>query len=280
MDGRTRLTAMIELSRPGNVLGAVILAVVGAYVAAGVGRPLETVVALTATGLGTAAGNAINDYFDRDIDAINRPNRPIPSGRVQPWEAKYYAAAALVIGFVLTIALLPPTAIGIAVINLMLLVTYTRWFKGTPGVGNGVVGFLVGSAIWFGGAAGGDLQATAVIGLLAGLATVTREIVKDIEDIPGDRTAGVKTLPIAIGSRPAWHVGGTTLAIGTAVSPVPYLDGTLGAGYLGGLVPALVIMGYGWYRGLRDPSAGQRLLKIGMYVALAGFVLGRVPISV
>lgn len=276
MNPAVRLRGLLQLTRPGNVVGATILAVVGAYVAAEFARLLELAVAALATGLATAAGNAINDYFDREIDAINRPDRPIPAGRVRPRDALILATLALGVAFVATIALLPIEAIAIAVVVLVLLVTYTRVFKGTPGGGNAVVAALVASAIWFGGAAGGDLPATAILGALAGLATFTREVIKDIEDRPGDAAEGLRTLPIAIGTRRAWLIAGVALAVGGLVSPIPYLDGTFGLWYLVGLLPAIAVMAGGWLRGRTQPASGQRLLKVGMYLALAAFVLGRV----
>ncbi|MFW6448205.1 MAG: UbiA family prenyltransferase [Halobacteriota archaeon] len=276
MAAARRLRGLVRLTRPGNVVGGAVLAVLGAYVAAALAHPLELAVAAGATGLGTAAGNAINDYFDREIDAVNRPDRPIPSGAVEPTDALVLSGVALGVAFAATVALLPVEAIGIAVVVLVLLVTYTQVFKGTPGGGNAVVAFLVASALWFGGAAVGDLPATAVLGALAGLATFTREVVKDIEDLPGDRAAGLRTLPVAVGVRGAWIAAGVALGLGGLVSPVPYLDGTFGIWYLVGLAPAIAVMGLGWLVGRGDPSAGQRRLKVGMYLALAAFVLGRV----
>ncbi|MFP4627955.1 MAG: geranylgeranylglycerol-phosphate geranylgeranyltransferase [Halobacteriales archaeon] len=275
MDARRRVRGLVQLTRPGNVVGAAVLAVVGAYVAAELTRPLELAVATSATALGTAAGNAINDYFDRDIDAINRPDRPIPAGRVRPADALVIAVVALGVAFATAVAVLPTEAIAIAVVVLVLLVSYTQVFKGTPGIGNVVVAALVASAIWFGGAAVGDLPSTAVLGALAGFATFTREVVKDIEDLPGDRSEGLRTLPVAVGVRRAWLVAGIALGLGGLVSPVPYLDGTFGIWYLAGLAPAIAVMALGWAVGRDDPATGQRRLKVGMYLALAAFILGR-----
>lgn len=273
-----RTRALVELARPGNVIGAAILAFVGVYVAAEFARPFELSIAVMATALGTAAGNAINDYFDREIDMINRPNRPIPSGRLTPTTALWAAVVAFLIAVIVTIVFLPIAAIAIAAINLILLTTYTQFFKGTPGFGNLVVAFLVASAIWFGGAAGGALGATLVIGSLAGFATLSREIVKDIEDAPGDRARGLQTLPVVVGPTTAWYVALLALAAGAIISPIPYLDGTFDWWYFVGLIPAIAIMGYGAWLGRVDPSASQRFLKGGMYVALAAFILGRVHI--
>ena len=279
MSWGTRAVAHVRLTRPGNVIGGGILAAVGAFVAAGPVVTIPIISAVAATALGTAAGNAINDYFDREIDAINRPDRPIPAGLVAPATAKWFSAVALAIAIGLTLVVLPTAAIAIAVINLFLLTAYTTVFKGTPGLGNGVVAFLVASAIWFGAAAGGDLLVTLEIGILAGVATFAREVVKDIEDIPGDRAQGLTTLPIAIGSTRAWMFAIATLVIGAALSPLPYLQETFGWWYFVGLIPAIAIMGYGTLIGRDRPAIGQQLLKAGMYVALVAFIAGRAQLA-
>ncbi len=98
---------------------------------------------------------------------------------------------------------LPWAAIAIAVINLLALLAYTEFFKGLPGVGNALVAYLVGSTFLFGGAAVGEIGPAIVLAVLAATATLTREIIKDVEDIDGDRAEGLNTLPIAIGERRA-----------------------------------------------------------------------------
>ena len=74
-----------ELTRPEDAIAVGVLTPIGAFVAEGIGiltnsTSLSTAVAITV--LATAAGMAINDYFDRDIDRINKPGRPIPRGAV------------------------------------------------------------------------------------------------------------------------------------------------------------------------------------------------------
>lgn len=280
MEYRSAVLGLVRLSRPGNVAGAGLLALTGAYVAGALTQPIAMAVATGATALGTAAGNAINDYFDREIDAINRPDRPVPAGLIAPATARRFATITFAIAVVLTVAMLPLLAIAIAAINLVLLITYTQVFKGTPGLGNAIVAFLVGSALWFGGAAVGGVEATLVLGALAALATFAREVVKDIEDIEGDRTHGLRTLPVVIGSRRAWVAAVVALLLGLLISPIPYLRGTFDLYYLLGLAPALVVMGYGGLRSRYEPGQGQRLLKLGMYLALLAFVIGRLEVPV
>ncbi len=264
----------VELTRPGNALAAGALTLVGAGVA---GDPVTSaaVAATVATVFATGAGMAINDYFDREIDAINRPDRPLPRGAVSP----RFALGQSVVMFTMAVGLalmLPIAAIAIALFNLMLLIAYTTAFKGTPGAGNGVVAFLGGSTFLFGGAAVENVSATAVLFVLAAVATFTREIIKDVEDVPGDKAEGLNTLPIAIGSRRALGIAAVSLLIGVVVSPVPFLRGTFGIGYLLVVVPAVGVMLLGMYQSVRDPARGQQNVKRGMYLAIVAFVVGRV----
>ena len=133
----------LELTRPGNAVAAGGLTFVGAFVAGGLSAPAPTAFAVVATVLATGGGNAINDYFDREIDAINRPDRPIPRGAVSPRGALLFSGLLFAVAVGLTL-LLPLFAVAIALINLVALVAYTELFKGLPGVGNALVAYLTG----------------------------------------------------------------------------------------------------------------------------------------
>jgi geranylgeranylglycerol-phosphate geranylgeranyltransferase len=107
------------------------------------------------------------------------------------------------------------------------------------------------------------------------VATVTREIVKDVEDVAGDREEGLRTLPIAVGERPALWVGVAIMAAAVLASAYPFLAGAFGVAYLLIVVPADAVMLGASVVAFRDPSLGQRRLKHGMYLAAVAFVVGR-----
>lgn len=268
---------IFELTRPVNAVAAGVLTFIGAFVAGGaLASPVPAGVAVVATVFATGAGNAINDYFDRDIDAINEPGRPIPRGDVAPRLALGFSAVLFVASVALVVALLPLLAVVIAVVNLLALVAYTEVFKGLPGVGNALVAYLGGSTFLFGGAAVGELGApVAVLAALAALSTLAREIIKDVEDVAGDREEGLNTLPIAVGERRSLVVAAALLAVAVLASPVPYLLGALSWPYLLVVVPADAVMVYATSRAFDDPAAGQSVLKYGMFLAAAAFVVGR-----
>lgn len=266
---------LIELMRPVNVIAASVLTFIGAFVAGGIGdEPIAVATAVVATGLAVGAGNAINDYFDREIDRINQPERAIPRGAVSPRGALVFSVV-LFGGAVALAVTLPPLAIAIAGINLLALVAYTELFKGLPGIGNALVAYLVGSTFLFGAAAVGTVGPAVVLFILAAVATLTREIIKDVEDIEGDREEGLRTLPIAVGERRALVVAAVLLVVAVVASPLPFLIGPFGVAYLLVVVPADAIMLYAAYESFEDPTDGQTHLKYGTFVAALSFIIGR-----
>ena len=273
------IRGLAELTRPVNCIAAGVLTGTGAFVA-GIGEAsVTTVVAVVTTMFAVGAGNAINDYFDREIDAINRPDRAIPRGAVPPRGALVFSALLFVAAVVLALTL-PPAAIVIAAVNLVALVTYTKLFKGLPGLGNALVSYLVGSTFLFGGAAVGTIDTPLVLGFLAGTATFAREVIKDVEDVAGDREQGLNTLPITIGSRRSLQIATAALVVAVVVSPLPYLLGTFGAIYLVLVAAADAIMLYACYESFRRPTVAQKRFKYGMFLATAAFVVGRASLSI
>ena len=179
-DPAVLLRGLVELTRPGNVVAAGVLTATGSFVASGFGgAAVPVVAAVAATVFATAAGNAVNDYFDREVDRVNRPDRPIPRGAVTARGGVAFSGLLFAAAVAAAVAL-PLAAVAIAVANLLALVAYTKLFKGLPGVGNVVVAYLTGSTFLFGGAAVGRVADPAVVVLfsLAALATLSREIVK------------------------------------------------------------------------------------------------------
>ncbi|MFP8954278.1 geranylgeranylglycerol-phosphate geranylgeranyltransferase [Natrialbaceae archaeon A-arb3/5] len=274
------IRGLVELTRPVNVVAASVLTFIGAFVAGGVTEfPLAVAAAVAATGLAVGAGNAINDYFDREIDRINQPERAIPRGAVSPRGALAFSIVLFAAAVALALTL-PRLAIAIATINLLALVAYTELFKGLPVLGNALVAYLVGSTFLFGAAAVGEIGPAVVLFALAAIATLTREIIKDVEDVEGDREEGLRTLPIVVGERRALQIAAVLLTVGVLASPVPYAIGPFGVAYLLVVLPADAIMLYAAYESFEDPTAGQSVLKYGTFLAALAFIVGRAAVDI
>jgi geranylgeranylglycerol-phosphate geranylgeranyltransferase len=218
-----------------------------------------------------AAGNSLNDYMDREVDKVAHPERPLPSGRMSPETARtiavYCFGAALVASFFIRIE-----ATLVVIVAMALMLTYELSTKKKGISGNLTIGLLTGMLFVFGGAVVGMIDKTIIIALMAGLATLGREIVKDIEDMDADFDRN--TLPKRIGKRNAGMAGSIAFVVAVALSPVPYLTSMFGQGYLLVVLVADAIFIYCSIVHFRNPTRGQRFAKYGMLVALVAFLVG------
>lgn len=280
----------LELMRYGNCLMAGFAAVIGTLIAFNIltSDPLssyypgpfpflDVAVVFFVVFFVSGAGNAINDFFDIKIDSINRPERPIPSGRVSAKEALYFSYLLFALGTVLAFSINPVCGF-IALFNSLLLIFYAKTLKSTPLLGNLSIGYLTGSTFLFGASVFGvkGLETLFVLFLLAALAITAREIVKDIEDMEGDRQEGADTLPLRIGAKKAGYLAVLIGFLAVLLSPLPYFMSILGMRYL--YLVFLADLGFlaAIYQLLvRDsPTKSSKMFKIAMLFALIAFVAG------
>jgi geranylgeranylglycerol-phosphate geranylgeranyltransferase len=277
------MAGLLRLARPLNAGMSAVGVAVGGIVAVGPAawgasaRPL--LLAAAAAAAFTAGGNALNDIFDRETDRINHPDRPLPSGRITLRTAWAFAAASFGGAAVLG-ALVNLPALGIVILNAILMFSYEVSLKARGAPGNVVIAYLVGSLFLFAGAAVADastqpLIRAGVLGALALLATLGREITKDIEDLHGD--VDRRTLPRRIGVRRAGTVAAIALFAGVALSSLPMLLQVLNPTYAVLVILADGMFIYAALHSAANPSSSQRVTKYGMIVALGAFLAGAFP---
>ena len=272
---------LVRITRPANSVAAGIAAIVAYLIATGTLIPGVLLLFVIVT-LITAAGNVINDYFDVEIDRVNRPDRPIPSGDVTPRAARAYAVTLFLAG-ILVCLFTNELCIAIAVFNSVLLFGYAARLKRTPLFGNITVSYLAGSMFLFGGALAGLEGLIHVIpfAVMTFFAMLARELVKDAEDVEGDLASGAVTLPIRYGIRTTVIIAFACGVFGTVSSLVPYL--WWGPWYVPGilLVDAVILLGCilalreNTPSGIRE-SRASLFIKAGMFAALIIFTLSAV----
>jgi len=276
-----RLAGFLTLTRPVNSLVAGLAAIVAYLIDTGTVIP-ESLLLFFIVGLITAAGNVINDFFDADIDAINRPDRPIPSGAVSRGAARGFAVMLFIAGILVSF-FTNPLCIGIAIFNAVLLIAYAAKLKSTPLTGNIVVAYLSASIFLFGGALNGidGLVRIIPIAAITFFAMVSRELLKDAEDVEGDRAGGADTVPIRIGIKKTSELALITTVLAVAASFIPYF--WWGIWYLGGIIAVDIIIIIAALRalGCENPrcvkaSKASSLLKGGMFASLVVFTLSAV----
>jgi hypothetical protein len=121
------LRGYLELLRPANVVTAAADVLAG-YAVAGLGNPAALPWLLVATTCLYGGGVVLNDYFDRAIDRIERPERPIPSGRVPAASAARLGAVLLIAG-VAAASQATRAAAGIAAATAGCVLLYDAWGK-------------------------------------------------------------------------------------------------------------------------------------------------------
>jgi geranylgeranylglycerol-phosphate geranylgeranyltransferase len=212
----------IRITRPANAVMAGIAAIVAYFVATGT-LVTAVLLLLAAVTLITAAGNVINDYFDAEIDAVNRADRPIPAGFVSRRAAFWYAVVLFLAGIIASL-FTNPLCMGFAVFNSLLLVAYAARLKGMPLIGNLAVAYLTGSVFLFGGAFANmsGLVHLVPLAIMSFLATMARELLKDAEDVEGDAAGGASTLPLRIGVKKTTYCAFVFTLLSTVASIVPF----------------------------------------------------------
>ncbi|MBK9097656.1 MAG: geranylgeranylglycerol-phosphate geranylgeranyltransferase [bacterium] len=194
-----KLTAIIKLIRPINFLITFISVIVAAVICLpDKSLGINIFIAAFAASLVMASGNIINDIFDIEIDKINRPERPLPSGKISSRITIVLYFIFLLLSLIFTWLINLPAFLIVAVTNLMLYL-YSKIFKRILLVGNIVVALLTGLVFIFGGVVVGNPSVAIIPALFAFLINLIREIVKDMEDVEGDRKADVITFPTKLG---------------------------------------------------------------------------------
>jgi geranylgeranylglycerol-phosphate geranylgeranyltransferase len=270
------MNAYLEIIRPGNAIMAVIAVILIMLITGNF--TLDAFLACFVVFIVTGGGNAINDYFDHKIDAINKPSRPIPSGRISLRKAGIYSLSLFIVGVIIAfmIGILPGL---IAILSSSLLILYAYNLKKMLIVGNLGVSFLTGLTFVFGGVVVGAITTSVYLGLFAFLMTMAREIVKDMEDVEGDRNEGATTLPIIYGMRSSSILAATFMIIASIASPVLYFIGIFNILYLVPLFAAIVVFLLSAVSVLRDQSTVNtakvsKRIKIGMGIAFLAFAVG------
>jgi len=150
----------------------------------------------------------LNDYFDREIDAINEPDRPLPSGRIGHLEAVVFAILLASIGF-LASASTGAWTLAIATLSMLITLAYNSKFKKTGLLGNIMVSANVAVPFIYGGfaVANANIFPLMIFSLLAFLSSLGREVVKGIVDVVGDEAKGVRSVAVSKGSEVAAKQG-------------------------------------------------------------------------
>ena len=273
------IAAYIRLTRPLNLLIGFFSIFVGGFITGSI-HPVVKLLLACISGVCIAAGaNVINDYYDIDIDRINKPDRPLPSGQISRSSASRFALLLFFTGIGLSV-FIHLTALLITLSVSALLIFYSYAGKRIFLVKNLIVSFSVGAAFLYGGMAVGSVLNAMIVGLFAFLYHLAREIIKDIEDQEGDRTLGIPTWPVKYGIDHARTRVSVILGLLIFLMLVPFFLRIFSWRYMVtiilGVDTLLVYVLYSmWKKPEKDNLARLSLwMKYDMFIALLAIYLG------
>jgi len=270
----------LRLIRAPNLIIAAAGVFAGGWIALrDIAVPKELVfAALSGMALG-AVGNTWNDIRDVAADRINRPaTRPMAAGTVGRGTADFILFAGTLLGLAFA-GLIGGGQVLAALAALAVMFSYSPLLKPVPLVGNLAVAIAAGSPPFYGAlAAGGGRPAAGLVPwILAAWLHFVREIVKDVEDEAGDRAIDRRTLPIAVGRRPAMVAAASVALLFVPASLLlPLNDDYAGAYFLFALPAQMAVLVAATWLLLGKMARVSTLLKGAMVIGLVALVMGKV----
>jgi geranylgeranylglycerol-phosphate geranylgeranyltransferase len=275
-----KLMGFLQLIRPLNCLMMGFAVIVGASLVSTLNFTINLLLGFATSFALTAASMVINDFYDRKIDAINEPNRPIPRGNVSPKEALIFALVLSIIGLIAAFKTNLPSLI-VAVIAWIISLTYITEGKGTGLPGNFLVSATVVIPFIYGGLIVGRIETfTLLFVAIAFLSNTGREVTKGIVDVEGDRSHNIRTIAVTYGERTAAVAATVFTLLAVCLSPLPWLWGLVSDWFLPpviltdtGMLVSSILLLHDYSR--KNAKRIKNLSLIWFTTGLVAFILGK-----
>lgn len=273
------------LIRPINCFMIGFGVIAGQYIALGMLPSLSNaVLGFFSAAFLMASTMSMNDYYDLEIDKINCPKRPIPSGIITPKEAILISIISGLIG-IIAAALINMYSLAVASFALILMLYYNTRGKKTGLFGNILVSICIGLPFIFGGATVARVTYLLVLfSLMAFISNLGREVTKGIMDLEGDRLKKIKTIAVMHGPRKASIVAAMLYIIAVGVSFVPPILGMVSMAY----IPFVLVSDIGFVSSsvsltrqydMEYAEHTKRRVLIWMFFGLLAFIAGSIYIK-
>jgi len=276
-----KLGALITLTRPPNAVLMFIAVLSGILLSDNkVFQPDKLLLSFaTAYGLcGSSMG--FNDYFDREVDKINAPWRPIPSGTISEFDAILASSILAVIGMISAAATSIPCLL-VAAAAFTAAFAYNARLKKTGLLGNMVVSVVVAAPFIYGAVLSDGYISPRLITFILPvyLSNLGREVIKGISDVEGDAVRGVRSVARICGEKTAAKLGAILYVAAVSLSLFPYVLGLVNWVY----VPIVLVADFGFlyssFSIIRYPTRENSLrvkkqTLLWMLIALIAFIAG------
>ena len=277
------IKASISIIRPINCAMIGFAVIIGYFVSKPSGASPTAIVLGFVTGFAICAFSmVVNDYYDIEVDRVNQPTRPLPSGAVSKNGAVGIAVLMLAVGFAATALLLNVVAVLIVALYSLLAWLYDFQAKKYGVAGNLIVASSLAIPFIYGGAISGGKVLDSLLLFMAStsfLAGVGREVVKAMADVPGDQKRGVRSYASVHGMRAASLLGAMFFLAAVVTSLLPLLVISVNTFYkLGVVLPdvAFVYLAYkiSTHPDIKGALSVKRAALMGMLIGLIVFIGG------
>ncbi len=236
--------------------------------------PIQIVLIFFSMAFITSAGFAINDYFDRESDAVIKPKRPIPAGALSLKQVIAVSGVLFAVGLIMSY-FINWLSFAIIAADSLLLLLYSYLVKRKSGfAANILVGILTGTAFMYGEAT--VLNNVSLISLSLypiAFGTIGGNILRDILSLEGDSKVGYPTLPQKVGSVSAAKVGALFFMLTGLLAPLPYFIGEFTIYYLPLILLWSVLLIYSSIRLVTAASTTQNVRKYERIVTMTMILL-------
>jgi len=277
------LKASISILRPINCAMIGFAVIIGYFVSKPASVSPAAIVLGFITGFAICAFSmVVNDYYDIEVDRVNQPTRPLPSGEVSRSGAVGIAVVMLLLGFAATALLLDAGAVLIVALYTLLAWLYDFRAKKYGLAGNLIVASSLAIPFIYGGVISGGKVFDSLLLFMAStsfLAGVGREVVKAMADVPGDQKRGVRSYASVHGLRSASLLGAAFFLAAVVTSVLPLLLISVNVFYKFGVVLPDLAFVYLAYRILthadvKGALSVKKTALLGMLVGLIVFIGG------
>lgn len=218
-----KFSAYIKITRPLNTAITFCVVVVAILISQKYPTKISLILLASLTAaLTAAAGNVINDLFDIETDKTAHPDRVLTKGTLTKTEAKSEYFLLNSIAAIIAVSL-STTPFVIVLLSISLLYIYSAYLKRIILVGNITVAALAGLAFIYGGVVTNNPKAAVIPAFFAFFINLIREIVKDIQDIDGDKKQKIITFPVRYGIQPAKKSAAILIIILMAFTFYPFI---------------------------------------------------------
>lgn len=275
--------AFYDLVKPELPIAAGICVIVGQVIASHGLPPAFILVTGFLTGFFISGAAMIsNDYFDIEVDRINSPNRPLPSGRVTALEAVLLTGLFSLAGLI-SAALLGLPILILALILWIVSILYNWRFKESGLPGHLMVAFCVASTFIMGGITAGGLMNDMIwaFGAMAFLFDLGEEIANSAMDMEGDSKRSARTFARSYGRENALRVATALFVSIVVLSGFIFIAGLLRAIYLFVFVPLDIALLYLSFKLLKSKTIDEGHARTRqLYLTMTLFVIAFIAISI